>query len=156
MLMRHAKSDWGADFDRDLDRPLNRRGERSARLMGTVLAGKGQIPDLVISSPAVRALTTVELAKEAGSWDTPITIDQRLYGGGTAGVLEVASHAPDVERLMLVGHEPTWSTVVSLLTGAAAEMKTAVVAVVDLEIERWAGVDTGVGKLVELHRPRDY
>ena len=54
LLMRHAKSDWDADYGLDHDRPLNDRGLRSARLMGRVLADEGLVPELVISSTAVR------------------------------------------------------------------------------------------------------
>ena len=46
LLMRHAKSDWDADYGPDHDRPLNERGLRSARLMGRVLAEEGLVPDL--------------------------------------------------------------------------------------------------------------
>jgi len=154
--MRHAKSDWHADYGQDHDRPLNARGERSARLMGRLLVRMGLVPDRAISSSAVRALTTVRLAAEAGSWPTPIDVEPDFYGTGPGTVLEVASRAPDVDRLMLVGHQPTWSMVVQQLTGAAADMKTASVAVVDLIIDDWADLLDVSGVLVALYRPRHF
>ena len=154
--MRHAKSDWDADFESDHDRPLNERGIHSARLMGRVLAGRALAPDLVISSTAVRARTTAELAVEAGGWDCAIRLDRDLYESGPGGVLAAASMAPDVRSLMLVGHQPTWSVLVMELTGEAVDMKTAAVAVVETGVDTWSGLTGAEGKLVEALFPGDF
>lgn len=154
--MRHAKSDWDAAYGSDHERPLNDRGYRSARLMGRVITGLDMKPDHVISSTAVRARTTAALAAEAGRWDTKIDLDQGFYGTGPTAVLETASRAPDVERLMLVGHQPTWSMLVHHLTGAIADMKTASVAEVGLMIEDWGELPSTQGVLTSLHHPRPY
>jgi phosphohistidine phosphatase len=154
--MRHAKSDWDADYGRDHDRPLNPRGERSARVMGRLLSAIELIPDLAITSSALRASTTVRLAADAGSWETEIEVEPGLYGTGPGAVLEVATRAPNVDRLMLVGHQPTWSMVVHHLTGAAADMKTASVAVVDLMIDDWSEILDVTGVLNSLYHPRHF
>lgn len=152
--MRHAKSDWGADYDADHGRPLNNRGIESARLMGRVLAARDEVPQAVISSTAVRARTTAELAIEAGGWRSHLLLDRALYESGPEVVIDVAAGAPDVERLMLVGHQPTWSMLVTQLTGERAEMKTATVAVVDFDLESWPGVAGATGTLSDVLNPR--
>ena len=58
VLVRHAKSSWGKPGLEDRDRPLSRRGKRDAPRMGKRLAKQGVKPDLVLSSPARRALAT--------------------------------------------------------------------------------------------------
>src|SRR6218665_523789 len=58
VLIRHAKSDWGNPGQADFDRPLNARGKKNAPEMGKRLQQKQVIPDLIISSPAMRAATT--------------------------------------------------------------------------------------------------
>lgn len=156
LLMRHAKSDWDAGYGADHDRPLNERGTRSARLMGRFVSGADLIPDVVISSTAIRAITTAQLAAESGLWGCPIDLEPGFYGSGPNTVLELASEAPSVDRLMLVGHQPTWSMLVQRLTGARADMKTASVAVIDLMIETWAELTTAQGILASLHNPRSY
>jgi phosphohistidine phosphatase len=156
LLMRHAKSDWDADYESDHERPLNERGLRSARLMGRVLAEEGLVPDLIISSTAVRARTTAELAIEAGGWSSEIRLDRSLYDEGPRGVLVVGASAPDVDGLMLVGHQPTWSMLVSALTGELAEMKTAAVAVIDVDIESWADLPDASGTLTRVLEPRSH
>lgn len=156
LLMRHAKSDWEAYYESDHERPLNRRGEASARLMGRVLRGHDQVPDLVVSSTAVRARRTAELAIEAGGWGSSLQLDRSLYDSGADGVLTTAARAPDIQRLMLVGHEPTWSMLVRGLTGERVEMKTATVAVVRLDTESWNGLVGAAGSLLELFHPRSF
>lgn len=154
--MRHAKSDWDADYGSDHERPLNKRGVRSARVIGRLLASQGLTPDLVISSTAVRARSTAQLAAEAGNWASEIVLESLLYGAGTATVVGVAAAAPPVETLMLVGHQPTWSMVVSVLTGERAEMKTADVAVVDFDFDDWGNIAPSAGKLETVYQPAAY
>ena len=156
LMMRHAKSDWDADYSRDHDRPLNERGTLSARVMGAVLSERSLAPDLVISSTAVRARTTAELAAEAGGWNTTITLEPILYGASPHEVIDVASDAPSVARLMLVGHQPTWAATVYELTGTDVVMKTATVAVIESPIDSWAELSPGVARLVEALYSRDF
>jgi len=152
--MRHAKSDWKADYGSDHDRPLNGRGVKSARLMGRLLAAQGIEPQVVISSTALRAKTTAELAIEAGRWDAELRLDPSLYESGPEGVLSVGASAPEVSRLMLVGHQPTWSMLVAELTGDRVEMKTATVAVVEVDLDSWAGLPSGKGTLTGVLDPK--
>jgi phosphohistidine phosphatase len=154
LVMRHAKSDWNADYGRDHERPLNNRGVRSARHMGRLLSEEGRVPALVMTSTAVRARSTAELANEAGDWEAEIVLDPNLYGTDADTAIGVASDAPDVERVMLVGHQPTWSTLVAVLTGEPVEMKTATVAVVEFDIDEWRGLAAGQGRLVAVFHPR--
>lgn len=156
LLMRHAKSDWSAEYAADHDRPLNDRGVRSARTMGTVLADDAIAPNLVITSTAVRARDTAQLAAKAGSWDCDIVLEPRLYGSGVDVVMQVAAEAPLVERLMLVGHQPTWAILVSVLTGERIDMKTATVACITCEVDDWADLSSTRGTLEAVYQPRDY
>lgn len=133
LLMRHAKSTRDAGVARDRDRPLAPRGEAAARVMGTVLSRIGATPELVMTSPAVRARATAALAAAAGGWDARIEVVDDLYGRGTEAVLDTIAAAPSVGRMLLVGHEPTWSSVVgALIGGGRHRMVTAAVACVEL------------------------
>lgn len=156
LVFRHGKSDWDGDHDSDHERPLNDRGVRSARLMGRVLSARGIEPDAMISSTAVRAHTTAELAREAGGWRAGVTLEPRLYDSSPGEALSVAAGAPDLERVMLVGHQPTWSQLVLLVSGSEAELKTADVAVIEADIATWADLEPGCGGLGEILRSRDF
>lgn len=156
LLMRHAKSDWEADYGADHDRPLNERGVRDARVMGQVIAVKGLTPDLVLSSTAVRARTTAEIAAGAGRWQAEIRLDRSLYDSGADGVVATAAGMPDVESAMLVGHQPTWSILLRTLTGEPVDMRTATIAVIEFGFESWADLPTAAGTLIDVLSPKSY
>jgi phosphohistidine phosphatase len=140
--MRHAKSDWGTSVSGDHERPLNARGERAARQMGRFLTASGAVPDLIISSTATRALRTVELASEAGSWGSAIVTDPDLYACDVETALGVLAEVdPEVGCLLVSGHEPTWSGLVGrMIGGGRVRMPTAAVACLQLPHGRWADV----------------
>lgn len=158
MLMRHAKSDWDAGARDDHSRPLNDRGVRSAERMGRALRELGLVPDLVVSSTATRARSTAELSRLRGGWNSRLVLDERLYGASFADTLAIAAETgEDRERVMLVGHEPTWSQTIHHLTGARAAMKTGAVADIELSLPRWSDLSTATtGILVALLQPRHF
>lgn len=157
ILFRHGKSDWDAPFGSDHERPLSARGVRAAKTMGLVLANAGLVPDHAITSTAVRARTTLELAREAGGWDTTVEETDELYGTSPLGALEVASRAPaDVESLMLVGHEPTWSALAYHLTGGSVTVKTATVVGIDLQVDQWSRLPAVGGGLAFVLQPKHF
>ena len=120
LILRHGKSDWDAGTD-DFHRPLKDRGKRGAQRIGVWLAQHQLLPDLVISSPAERALTTAQkLCKAMGVGDQDIQRDEHIYGATAEDLLEVIAGCPEhVQRLMLVGHNPGLEDLLILLTGAA-------------------------------------
>lgn len=153
--MRHAKSDWHAGAASDHNRPLNVRGTRAASTMGRVLTTMGEAPDLIFTSSAARARETALLAADAGGWVAETAVFDELYGANVRGALDIAARAPEgVSRLMLVGHQPTWSNLVRHLTGADAQIKTTAVAAIDIPIDGWAAITTASGSLAFLLQPR--
>jgi phosphohistidine phosphatase len=156
LVMRHAKSDWSSSTCDDHDRPLNSRGVKAARLMGRYLTEVDVAPDLIVSSTAVRALTTAELASEAGAWHCPIVTRRELYASEPERVLEVLSSVdPDIERLLIAGHEPTWSALAGrLIGGGRIRMPTAAVACLDFPKSSWADLSTTVCELRWLMTPK--
>jgi phosphohistidine phosphatase len=155
ILFRHGKSDWDADFRSDHERPLNGRGTRAVRLMGKLLARTGEQPTLVVSSTATRAATTAQLAMKAGDWDAQFRQDRALYATSPSAMLAYIRRLPENHgNIMLVGHEPTWSGLVSAFTGANARMPTAAMACMRFSAGRWADVRFAGGELLWLLKPR--
>jgi phosphohistidine phosphatase len=101
-LVRHAKSSWDDTALPDKDRPLDDRGRRDAPEMGKRLAKRAVKPDLILSSPARRALTTAEvIAKKLDYKLKDIVVDDRLYAGGADDLLNVIRELGDEsERVM--------------------------------------------------------
>lgn len=155
IILRHGKSDWNAGASSDHARPLSRRGTGAAMTMGRVLTRLGEAPDLIFTSTATRAKETALLAADAGGWDCRMVDIDDLYGASAGEALAVAAAAPDeVQRLMLVGHEPGWGYLVRALTGAEVSMKTATVAGIDMALGRWEHAPQATGTLAYLLQPR--
>jgi phosphohistidine phosphatase len=156
ILLRHGKSDWSSDSGKDHDRPLAPRGRHAARTVGRFLAAAGQTPDGVVTSTAVRARTTAELAVDAGGWGCEVEATRELYDTTPAAVLAVLRRQPDrFESLLLAGHQPTWSGLAGALVGGGdVRMVTGAMVRIDLAVESWAEVDFNRGTLVWLLPPK--
>jgi phosphohistidine phosphatase len=165
LLMRHAKSSWDQPELADVDRPLAARGREAAPLVARYLADQGLIPDLVLGSPARRVHETWQLMAPALGGEIACKTLRSLYGGAPSRLLEALRRAaPEVRTLMLIGHNPSLGTLAQSLAvdGPRKELEhlrakfpTAAVAVLAVEIERWADLAAGGGQLRRLIRPRD-
>ena len=156
LLLRHGKSDWDVDYGGDHERPLAARGRSSAKLIGRFLEQVNSTPDLVVTSSAVRALETARRAAEAGAWKHRLLATEALYGASPLEVVDlIAQQTPDVGRLMLVGHNPTWEETASLLIGGGLiRLPTAAVACLRLSVSTWSDVAPGSAVLSWLLTPK--
>ena len=156
LLFRHGKSDWEAEFNRDHDRPVAERGLKAAKTMGKLLAAAAAVPDSVITSSALRAHTTLQLAMEAGHWQSQIRVTEALYEASVDQVMEVIHQEPDHHRsLMLVGHEPTWSGLTTyLMGGGRVRVPTAAVVCLGFDVDTWGQVAPQGGMLLWLLPPK--
>src|SRR6266576_332308 len=129
-LIRHAKSSWDDPALSDKDRPLSDRGRRDAPKMGKRLAKRDVKPDLILSSPARRALTTAEIiAKKLDYKLKHIVVDDRLYAGAVHDLLNVVHKLGDkLERVMLFGHNPELTEFAHRLSSEITRMPTCAVA----------------------------
>lgn len=157
LVLRHAKSSWDDSGLKDHDRPLSPRGVHDAPRMGRLIASEDLVPDAIISSTARRALATAELAAGAMPDAPEIETTRELYLALPHSYLDVlADRAGAAERVMVVGHNPGISALVTRLTGEAEEMPTGALAVVELDIDDWADVhEAKRGRLVGFWRPKE-
>jgi len=139
-LLRHAKSSWKDTRLSDRKRPLNRRGERDAPVMGKRIAEHGIRPSLIISSPATRAWTTAKII--AAEINYPIEFLQRedaLYLASLNDILDViAVQDNGFNHLMVVGHNPGLTDVANFLSpGLTHNLPTAGVVSVQIDQDDW-------------------
>jgi len=149
VLIRHAKSDWSANAP-DLQRPLNRRGQRQAPESGRWLAEHLQPIELAVVSPAQRARSTWDLVAAQLSDPPPVTVDERAYTFDARGLLPIIHDIPDdLGIVALVGHNPAMEELASHLTGAWVDMPTSCVAVIGLP-GPWSQAGTGAPQHAQL------
>src|SRR5213592_1075211 len=145
-FLRHGEADWPGWTKPDDERPLTDFGKKEVRQVAKFLNRLKVKPDLIVTSPLPRALQTAEVAAE--QLKTKLRQDEALEPG--FGISELRSllkrHGSKV--LMVVGHEPDFSSVISALTGASLKLSKAGVAFVDID------PDTEKGRLLWLFPPK--
>ncbi len=156
-LTRHAKSSWDDPDTDDFNRPLNARGERDAPFMAKVFSERGEPVDRLVSSPAVRAITTARIYAKAMGVDTDrIMQDKGLYLAPTAMLLRTINlWADDTQRVMIFGHNPGFSELVDQLSdGDIGELPTCATVRMDFTVDSWGDVNMGLGTLVWFDYPK--
>jgi phosphohistidine phosphatase len=149
-LLRHAHAgDWSTWEGHDSARPLTDKGRSQSERLGRFLAGLAFRPDLLITSPKIRAIQTAEIV--ARLLDASLAVDDRLAGPlDLVSVEDILSAHGDPERPVLVGHDPDFSELVAALCGAAGvPMRKG--AFVRIEVER--PLQPGLGTLRWLVPP---
>ena len=156
-LVRHAKSSHKDPGLGDFDRPLGARGRRDAPRMGKRMARADARPDLIVSSPAVRAARTAEaIAGPLGVPASRIVYERELYLADTAQMLEVVRALDDAaSHVVLVGHNPGITDFANALAEADIEnVPTCGVVRLELDVERWSEVAFGGAALGEFDYPK--
>ncbi len=159
ILLRHAKSSWSDEGLPDSERPLSARGERDAPRMGARLRERGVRPELIMSSPALRARRTATLVARALDYlEKGIKVDARLYLATPVEILAVVAEQEDaVDYLLLVGHNPGLTELANLLLPELelANLPTAGTVVIDCATERWAELRKAERHLVCYDYPKN-
>jgi phosphohistidine phosphatase len=145
-LVRHAKSSWGYENVSDMDRPLKNRGIKNSYEMSALLEQRGVQPDLILSSPAVRALhTAIIFASQLKFPYSDLHIEELIYFSDEHAILEMVKKTSDaVSSLMLFGHNPIISNLANLFLDQQVEyLPTAAVAELVFETNSWMRINKG-------------
>ncbi|MGW2692280.1 SixA phosphatase family protein [Streptomyces sp. NPDC001296] len=163
VVLRHAKSAW-PDGVADHERPLAPRGRRDAPAAGRALAEADCLPDLALCSTAVRARQTWLLASAQWGTPPPVRFDPRLYAADVSDLLEAVHETPpEVETLLLIGHNPELTDLVLALAGqglddtlerVGTKFPTAAIAVLAAHGPSWEALAPGRAILTEMTVPR--
>ncbi|MEN3329233.1 MAG: phosphohistidine phosphatase [Acidobacteriota bacterium] len=155
-LLRHAKSSRKDQSLPDFERPLNRRGKQAAERIGRYLKRELIVPELVLSSPAVRARETIERVAKAATWTPEIRFDQRIYEAGGLRLLDVVSQIENERKTaLLVGHNPGIEELLMLLTGESKRVPTGTLINLELKSSKWTTAADKRAKLAWIIKPRD-
>ncbi len=159
LIVRHAKSSWSHSELSDFDRPLNSRGNHDAPLMGKAIRQHGIEPDLIVSSPAKRAITTAKfIARELNYEEAKIFEDRDIYGSGPKYILKLLSKTDDShDTVMLVGHNPDLTYISAILSGKQfMNVPTCGVVCIDFDFDKWELIDGRKGNLRFFDYPKNH
>lgn len=158
-LVRHAKSSWADPGMRDFDRPLNRRGLAAAPFMAKLIVGRGVRPDLLVSSPANRALTTCRFFAEAfGIHAGEIFQEREIYDADVSDLKEIVGRLPDAaQTVFLFGHNFTLTYFANLFSKIEIDnVPTCGIVEIESSAERWADFSAKNSNVVATFFPRDF
>jgi phosphohistidine phosphatase len=158
-LIRHAKSSWNYPELEDFERPLTKRGRKSALLMGTILKKLKAAPDLLISSPANRAAMTARMIAEAIHYPLDrIQYRESMYLTDETILLQIVRSLSDsVKRAMLIGHNPGLTGLANMIAAQPIDnIPTGGVCCMDLKIASWKGIQEHGGKLRFFEFPKNH
>ncbi len=157
LICRHAKSSWKDSSLADFDRPLNKRGEKNAPLMGKMLVDHKIKPDLIVSSPAKRAkLTALTLAKELHYPKKKIVYMNSIYNAPAEELIPcIHSFDDQFDKVIIVGHNTGFTMLANVLGDLKIpNVPTCGIVALDFKIDSWKDVRKKNGKLVFFYYPK--
>jgi phosphohistidine phosphatase len=145
-FLRHGEADWPDWKKSDAERPLTERGKKEMGKVAEFFQRLGPRVDQIVTSPLPRARQTARIV--AKSFGLDLEEDELLQPGFHQGELKQLIKKYPAENLMIVGHEPDFSEIISALTGASLKLSKAGCALVDVDVTSMQG------RLLWLFPPR--
>ncbi|WP_374948295.1 histidine phosphatase family protein [Mucilaginibacter sp.] len=146
LLVRHANALHESDKG-DFERRLSPTGFAEANQMADKVKHANRVPQLIISSSAIRANITATIFADAFGLDKPRN-DAAIYEGNDKKLLSIINKFPDnFDNIALVGHNPDISNLLFLLTGQYRDVPTATVAAISFEFDEWEAISANTGTL---------
>lgn len=159
LLMRHAKSDWANENISDHDRPINKRGQADAPMMGEFIKNQNLLPDVLFVSSAKRAQQTSQLWTQGSGFDgTTITRREFYLSSASQYINQIAEYTGEANRIMVIGHNPVMEQLTSVLIGKMDDVHitfpTSCMVLLELPISSWDQLSPGLGILKWMMTPK--
>ena len=155
ILFRHSEASnaYGSDYGR----PLTEDGIKIAKEMGVYLYNINIIPDLIISSSALRAKTTAILAKDSGEWDSDFKLEKGIYGGNPDFIIDLLSNQNNnLDSICITGHEPHLSSLICKISNEDyIEFPVASIAKIDFMVDDWNDINFNNAIIDKIIKYRD-
>lgn len=156
-FIRHAKSSWNEPYLDDFDRPLNKRGKHDAPMMANRLKQHSIFPDIIISSPALRAKKTASKIAKVLEYDKGrILFCQELYNGGFENYLHVIGNIDNShDTVFLVAHNPDITDMSERLGNIIiGNMPTCAIVCVCFDVDDFSKIEDKSGKALFFDFPK--
>jgi phosphohistidine phosphatase len=158
-LVRHAKSSWDDHNLSDFERPLNKRGRRDAPFMAKLISQQGLSPDLIISSPANRAVTTARFFSETFNYKfDELFLEPRLYEASGEDLLDVIYEIGNsFTNVMMFAHNPGLTDLANILTGKRIDnIPTCGIVSIGFNVDLWEEINSQNSELIFFEYPKKY
>lgn len=158
-INRHAKSSWKFENLNDFDRPLNQRGIKAAEFMAGKLKDRGEEFDLIVTSPANRAISTSEFYADKFGYDPKLIEEAHsMYHADHGTLLTIIDNMPDnFNKIILFGHNPGLTNLANVLTGdTLGNIPTGGIIKINFDVDSWQDVTPGSGAMEFFDYPKKY
>ena len=151
-IIRHAKSDWSDAKASDFERGLNKRGKKDLNIISSFVSIKDIRPDLILSSPALRAQITADRLAKSVEYSGRIHYMEELYAVRPKTLINILSLQDNqYSSIFLIGHNPELTELANLmLKENFAKLPTLGVLAIELDIESWEDIGDGVEGKIDL------
>lgn len=157
LILRHAKAEADSYDGRDITRSLASRGKEDAARAGKVLRKLELVPDLIVTSPAVRTVETVTELLGKLHHQPPVVEEPGIYEATAEALLGIIKKQNEGDRILLVGHNPGLEELIVRLVATSGGMQswlpTCGMARIDFEVSSWSDIAAGAGSLIWLTNP---
>ncbi|WP_299391475.1 histidine phosphatase family protein [uncultured Gelidibacter sp.] len=156
VFIRHAKSSWEHNIT-DLQRPLSKKGISDANLLSEIFKDYNFQPDVIFSSPALRASSTCEIfMRNLNSPKSLLFIDEQIYDFGGNRVLRFLKHMDDAfNEVMIFGHNHAFTELTNSLGDKPLDnLPTSGIAMIQFDIDQWKDLKKGTTKMIL--KPKDF
>lgn len=157
-LIRHAKSDWSDGKLSDFERGLTNKGLKNLTTMSSYMSLRDIVPDLMLSSSALRAQTTTDRLSEQIGYKGAVHYMNELYKSDVKTILNVLTLQEDIfESIFLIGHNPELTEFINyLIEDNFKKLPTLGIVAIELDIEKWEDISEGVGKVDFFIHPKQF
>ncbi|MBB6128865.1 SixA phosphatase family protein [Mucilaginibacter lappiensis] len=153
ILIRHAKATHESGYA-DFDRPLKQSGMQDALMMAEVLKDRSIVPEIVVTSPALRTLTTAQIFTEHLQLQ-PSQTNIKIYEASESALVNVVNNLPnEYGYIGLVGHNPGISQLLHYLTGQLRDVPTCAMALISFDNDDWRSIGNEDGHLSFYDSPK--
>jgi phosphohistidine phosphatase len=154
LLVRHAKATHETGFA-DFERPLKPSGLQDAAVMAGRLKETGHVPQILVTSPALRTISTANVLSQHLEVPNAEEILE-IYEADQSDLIDIISQLNDrYDFIGLVGHNPGIGQVLYYLTGEVRDVSPGAIALIEFDTKTWAGTGARTGKLAYYDSPKD-
>lgn len=153
-ILRHGQKNESNIDEYDFDVKLTHKGELDSKKIGEKLKEKNILPDLIVSSPAIRARSTAQIVADEIGYSKNIMFNEVIYQAFLNEILESITYTFDtVDTLLIVGHNPSLTALAVSFVGFKEDLKMANVIRIDFDCSSWTAIDRVNARFIELIEP---
>lgn len=157
-LIRNAKSDWNDIGASDFERGITKKGKKDIETMSSYLMIKNILPDIILSSCALRAQETADIISEKLQYKGKIEYLQELYYTPTSTLLDILYMLDiSVNMAFVIGHNPQLTDIANILIDEhISKIPSSAVVAINFDIQNWNELAYQKGKIDFFITPKQF